>query len=280
MIKHESEAATRAVVLTMKAILKEFFGFGGYQRSAEGYMSWQHLLFVTSLVCIMFVCAILIGKKKRNLSPKQKNNVVVIAAILIDSVEIFKLVILTMRSGEIDSLLYNLPLFLCSIQLIARPMAAFCKGRIKEASLDFVAIFGLLGALMGTYFAGQNYGCYPVLSIDNVASGITHCIAGFGSLYVLITGEAEMKKKNIPITAAILGGFCVMAYVANILLDYNYMFLRQGDGTPYDIFYNLVNGNQVSYPIIVVGLFVLYIMLFYHGYYEVQSARKKNGTKA
>ncbi len=243
-------------------------------------MSWQHLTFVTSLVAVMFVCAILIGKRNRNLSSQQKNRGVVVAAILIDSVEIFKLVILTMRSGEIDSLLYNLPLFLCSIQLIALPMAAFCKGRIKEASLDFVAIFGLLGALMGTYFAGQNYGCYPVLSIDNVASGITHCIAGFGSLYVLITGEAEMKKKNIPITAAILGGFCVMAYVANILLDYNYMFLKQGDGTPYDIFYNLVNGNQVLYPIIVVGLFVLYFMLFYHAYYAIGRAYKKAQNKA
>ena len=243
-------------------------------------MSWQHLTFVSSLVLIMFVCAIAFGRKKRGLTPDKKNRAVIIAAILIDAIEIFKLVILTMRSGEANSLLYNLPLFLCSIQLIALPMAAFCKGRIKEASLDFVAIFGLLGALLGTYFAGQNYGCYPVLSIDNVASGITHCIAGFGSLYVLITGEAEMKKKNISITAAILGGFCVMAYTANHLLDYNYMFLRRGDGTPYDIFYNLVNGNQVLYPIIVVGLFVLYIMLFYHGYYAVQRVREKNREKA
>ena len=264
----------------MKYGIGEFFGFGGYQRTAEGYMSWQHLLFVSSLVCVMFVCAILIGRRNRNLTPDKQNRAVAVAAILIDAIEIFKLVILTLRSGEANSLLYNLPLFLCSIQLIALPMAAFCKGRIKEASLDFVAIFGLLGALLGTYFAGQNYGCYPVLSIDNVASGVTHCIAGFGSLYVLITRMAGMKKKNIPVTAAILGGFCVMAFTANQLLDYNYMFLRRGDGTPYDIFYNLVNGNQVLYPIIVVGLFVLYIMLFYHGYYAVQSIREKNREKA
>ena len=35
--------------------MKEFFGFGGYNRPAEGYMSWQHLLFVTSLIIIMFI---------------------------------------------------------------------------------------------------------------------------------------------------------------------------------------------------------------------------------
>ena len=29
-----------------------------------------------------------------------------------------------------------------------------------------------------------------------------------------------------------------MTYIANVLLDYNYIFLMRGDGTPYDIVYN------------------------------------------
>ena len=242
-------------------------------------MSWQHLTFVSSLVVVMFFCAILLGRKNRNRSDKIKNHVLVTTAILIDSVEIFKLIIMSWRSNNPLAILDNLPLFLCSIQLIALPMAAFCKGRIKEASLDFVAVFGLLGAIMGTYFAGQNYGCYPVLSIDNVASGVTHCIAGFASLYVLITRMAQMKKRNIAATAIILGSFCVMAYVANIFLDYNYMFLSRGDGTPYDIIYNWVNGNQVLYPLLVVLLFVIYINLFYHAYYAIERLVEKRKKK-
>ena len=156
-----------------------------------------------------------------------------------------------------------LPLFLCSIQLITIPLAAFSKGRVKEAALDFVFIFGILGAVLGTYGAGQNYGCYPVLSFDNVVSGITHSISGFASLYIAISGMASMKKKNIPITFAILFSFCIAAFGANAILDYNYMFLRRGDGTPYDIFFNLVNGNQILYPMVVVLLFVVYIIVFH-----------------
>ena len=38
--------------------MREFFGFGGYQRPAEGFLSWQHLTFVTSLMVIMVVLAI------------------------------------------------------------------------------------------------------------------------------------------------------------------------------------------------------------------------------
>ena len=37
--------------------MREFFGLdvdgGGYNRPAEGFMSWQHLVFVTSCVLIM-----------------------------------------------------------------------------------------------------------------------------------------------------------------------------------------------------------------------------------
>lgn len=254
--------------------MKEFFGFGGYQRVPEGYFSWQHLTFVTLLMIIMTVCAIILGKRFKNVSPEKKNRVLIVSAILIDAFEIFKIIICCVRSDDPKAWQMMLPLFLCSIQLIAIPMAAFCHGRMKEATLDFVFIFGILGAIFGTYFAGQNYGCYPVLSFDNVISGVTHAIAGFTSLYIVISGMVSMKKKNIPITFAILFGFCFAAIIANKLVDYNYMFLVRGDGTPYDIIYNLVDGNAILYPSGVIGLFLLYIVAYYGVFYLISRRLK------
>jgi len=207
--------------------MTEFFGFGGYKRTPEGYFSWQHLVFVTSLMIIMTVLAVFFGLRNRHKDPSKKNTVLIYAAILIDAFEIFKIVLLCFRSGDPMGWLYELPLFLCSIQLITIPLAAFSKGRIKEASLDFVFIFGILGAVLGTYCAGQNYASYPVLSFDNVVSGITHSISGFSSLYIAISGMQSMKKKNIFITFSILLSFCAAALVANLTLDYNYMFLMR-----------------------------------------------------
>ncbi len=260
--------------------IKEFFGFGGYTRTAEGYMSWQHILFVTSLVVIMFFCAVLLGRKNKNKDEKQKNRVIITAAILIDSFEIFKIILLSFRGGDPLHFLYDLPLFLCSIQLITIPLAAFSKGRIKEAALDFVTIFGILGALLGTYFAGNNYGTYPVISFDNVVSGITHCISGFTSLYILISGMTSMKKKNTPITIIILGFFSVAAYIANIFTDANYMFLSRGDGTPYDILFELVNGHPILYPLSVVVLFILYISAYYQVFYMIKRSSEKTAKTA
>ncbi len=232
-------------------------------------MSWQHLVFVSTLVLLMIVGAALLGCRYKNREESAKNRVLIAAAIAIDAFELFKIVVLCIRHENAWQWLNVLPLFLCSIQLITIPLAAFSKGRVKEASLDFVTIFGLLGALLGTYFAGNNYAAYPVISFDNVVSGITHCIAGFASLYILISGMTRMKKRNIPITIAILGSFCVAAYVANLFLDCNYMFLSRGDGTPYDIVFNLVNGHPVFYPLLVVLLFVFYITAYYYCYYAI-----------
>lgn len=258
--------------------MKEFFGIGGYARPAEGYLSWQHLLFVTALMAVMTAAAILLGRKHKNTDGKSRNRVLAVAAILIDSLELLKIAVLCLRTQSAEPILYNLPLFLCSIQLITIPLAAFSSGRVKEAALDFVCIFGILGAVLGTYGAGQNYNCYPVLSMDNVISGLTHSISGFASLYIMLSGMASLKRKNICITFAILSSFCVAAYAANILLDYNYMFLMAGDGTPYDILYNLVGGHPVIYPICVVALFLLYIAIFYGVCHLINKKSKKQIT--
>ena len=258
--------------------MKEFFGFGGYQRAAEGFMSWQHLAFVTSLMVIMVALAVFFGKRNHDRSDKAKNRVLIAAALLIDGFELFKIILCCFRSKEITGILHNLPLFLCSIQLITIPLAAFSHGRVKEASMDFVCIFGILGALLGTYGAAQNYGCYPVMSFDNVVSGITHSISGFASLYILISGMSSMKKQNMILTFGILIGFCIAAYAANILIDYNYMFLMRGDGTPYDILFNLVGGHRVIYPLGVVVLFLLYITGFYGVYFLVHKRKKITAT--
>ena len=135
-----------------------------------------------------------------------------------------------------------------------------------------------LGAVFGTIGAGQNYSCYPVLSFDNVVSGVTHAISGFASLYISISRMATLKPENRYITFCILFSFAILAYAANLLLDYNYMFLMAGDGTPYDILYNLVNGSKIFYPMLVVALFVVYIVVFYRLFHLLQ--KKKTREKS
>lgn len=256
--------------------MREFFGFGTgeyeFGRPADGAYSWQHLLMVSIFVVLGIALAIFLGIKNKNKDEKTKNKVLIWAAILIDAFEIAKIII-----GSVDNPSYwqvSLPLFLCSIQLITIPLAAFCKGRVKEASLDFVLIFGLLGGILGTVGATQNYNAYPAFSWPNFVSATTHTISAFAALYIAVSGLTSLKKKNLWISYAILFGFGIAAYVANIILDYNYMFLMNHDGTPYMYLYNIVKGNKVLYPMCVMLLFVIYMFFFYFIYWKIQAKKK------
>lgn len=260
-------------------IIREFFGIGGYRRPAEGYLSWQHLGFVTALLGVMTLLALLLGRRYRGRPERAKNRVLIAAAIAINGFELIKIIAKCMEHG-LREILYLLPLFVCSVQLIAIPLAAVSRGRLREAALDFICIFGPAGALLGTYAAGNTYAAYPVLSADNVISGLTHGISGFAAVYIFASGLVSMKRVNVPVTYAILLSFCIPAYVMNHVIDYNYMFLAAGDGTPYDILFNLVQGSKVLYPLGVVGLFLLYITVYYQAYYLVQRALLRRRSRA
>ena len=261
--------------------MKEFFGFCGgelpYGRPADGAWSLPHILMVSIFLVIGISLAIFLGIVNRTKDNKTKNIVLIVAAILIDLFEIAKIIIGCV--GNPNFWRISLPLFLCSIQLITIPLAAFTNGRLKEAALDFVVIFGMMGGILGTVGATQNYNAYPAFSWPNFVSAMTHTISAFAALYIIISGMASMRKRNIVITFAILFTFCIAAYVANIILDYNYMFLMYHDGTPYQMFYDLVGGNPVLYPMIVILLFVLLIIIFYFVFDLVARIKLKNESK-
>jgi hypothetical protein len=59
----------------------------------------------------------------------------------------------------------------------------------------------------------------------------------------------------------------------------NYMFLMHHDGTPYSIFYNMVGGNKVIYPMVVVGVFVVYAAIFYLVPYIIKKVKENKAKK-
>ena len=80
--------------------MREFLGIDGYQRPVEGFLSWQHLTFVTSLVLVMIALAVFLGRRYKNRSLKEKNKVLIWSAILIDAFEIFKIVIMSIAASN------------------------------------------------------------------------------------------------------------------------------------------------------------------------------------
>ena len=243
----------------------EFFGkptFG----TPQGVYSRQHLLYVSFLLIIMIILAVFIGLKNKNKDENEKNKILIWAAFLINGFELFKFAFNLGASPDGSSWKEDLPLYLCRVQLIAIPLAAFCKGRVKEAALDFVVVFGIIGAILGMVGSTENFNKYPVLSVYNIVSGITHSISGFASLYIMISKMGSMKLKNWPIVITVLLSVCGLALLANAAFNENYMFLSYHDDTPYIIVHNIVGGIKVLYSAMVIILFVIYYFIFIYVY--------------
>ena len=78
-------------------VIKEFFGFGGYNRPVEGFLSWQHILFVSVFFIPMILLSIYFGNKNRKKDKEEKNKLLVLTAILINTIEIIRITILCIR---------------------------------------------------------------------------------------------------------------------------------------------------------------------------------------
>ena len=142
--------------------IRQFFGFEEDPRTPEGWFSWQHLTYVTALVIAVILLGTTVGRHFRGLSFAQRRKPLRVAAVLMLALEAFKIILISIRSGDPWSFRSMLPLFLCSIILFTLPIAAFGRGRLAAAAMNFTFVFGMLCCLAGTYLAANYYDHSPV----------------------------------------------------------------------------------------------------------------------
>ena len=245
-------------------MVKEYFGWTNL-REPEGWFSAAHLIYVTLMIGVTVFLAVWLGLRLKDKDLRSKTKVLKVAAILMISFELLKIVIFCIQDHSISTVRSNLPLWLCSITLFSMPIAAFGKGRAREGASDFTFCFGMLCALAGTYLAGNYFGGSPVLSFSVNVSVTTHCISGFSALFIGVAGLWSLKKKNLWFSYAILGGFEALALLTDCVnkpYQSNYMFFRESDGTPFSIVESIVRGNQIGYTVFVMALYFIYLTLY------------------
>lgn len=259
-------------------VLKEYFGWTSL-REPEGWFSPAHLIYGGIMIAVTVFLAVWLGRKYRDKDLKEKTKVLKIAAVTMVACEIFKIVLFCIQDHSIATVRDNLPLWLCSIALFSTPVAAFGKGRAREGASDFTFCFGMLCAVAGTFLAGNYFSGNPVISFSVNVSVTTHCIAGFSALYIGVAELWSLKRENIWISFAILGGFEALALTADLTNaphQDNYMFFRDSDGTPFSIVENIVDEDQILYTVFVMALYYVYLA----GYIGVTLlCRRKSGKK-
>ena len=244
----------------------KYFGFGKDLYEAEGWLSWQHLIFVTLAIIVTIFLAFFLSKKKQDKSREEKIKVLKVASIVMLLLEATKIILECFHQHDVWACRSVLPLFLCSIILFSLPIAAFTKGRVQEAAFDFTQIFGIIACLAGTYLAGNIFRS-PILSFYVDVSVTTHCISGFASLYITLSKLSKMEKKNTLFVSIILLIFEVLALSVDLIqlnsnYQHNYMFLITPDGTPFSIVEKIAGGHQAIYTILVMLIYFVYLFLY------------------
>ena len=262
--------------------IKQYF-FGPDLYEPEGWFSWQHIVFVTICIALTVLNAVLCAKKVKGQPREKQIKVLRVASIIMVTAELIKIILHMIEREDFWSFRGVLPLFLCSILLISLPVAAFAKGRVQEAALDFTMIFGYIACIAGTYLAANIFSS-PILSFGVNVSVFTHCISGFAAVYVTLTKLAKMELKNLWIVALILLVFELLALTVDLIqetspYESNYMFLLSDSGTPFTIVTTIVGGIRPLYTAFVMFIYFAYMGIFVGGYHLVLKIVHRNKTK-
>lgn len=231
------------------------------------------LLFVVVLITVLFI----IVKRKESNSKK----VILIASIAFIILEIIKLTTMVINKGSFP--MNQLPLHLCSLPLYVFPILYFTEEGstvnkfVKPAAFATVLAAGIAALALPTNILGNNEtwipfdgNFYPLISF------IYHGLMLFVPAYMLYSGYYVPKYSDIPKAMGTTACLMVLAMIANVIFDKDYMLLNTGKGSPLQF---LLEHGQFVYTFTMIGLGLIVISTILGITVAVKDATKELKTK-
>ena len=208
-----------------------------------------HLLWLAAMVLIIALNCLLY----RRLGEKGRARWKKIVALLIVADELFKMVMLTIGGRyEVD----YLPLHLCSINIFLIAFHAWRPNRTVGGFLYTVCIPGALAAMLFPTWTSL-----PVGNFMHLHSFTVHILLTMYPMVLALCGETKPKARELPKYLALLAGLGLIALIANLLLDTNFMFLMSAEeGNPLYIFEQMWGSHLLGFPVLITAvLIVMYV---------------------
>ena len=174
-------------------------------------------------------------------------------ALLIIADEIFKMIMLTIGNRYLWD---YLPLHLCSVNILLIALHAFRPNKTLGGYLYTVCIPGAIAALL--------FPSWTLLPLDNfmhLHSFTIHILLAMYPIVLGFAGELSAQVRHIPKYLGILVIFAVLALIANLLLDTNFMFLMFAEpGNPLYLFQETWGSHLLGFPVLLAAvLIVMYV---------------------
>ena len=222
-----------------------------------GIFTKGHMVLFTFMVIGILIALYYTNKK----SKEEVQQIIKNCTIFLWILEIIK-ILFNILIGNINNPNSYVPLYYCSLILYAGLFSSFSKGMLKRVGDIFIATGGIVAGIWFTLAPLTSLTVYPVFHYISIQSFILHGTMIYLGLLVNITHYVEYGKKDFKYYFWLIIIIGILAYIVNLILDTNLMFVSKNyPGTPIEFLYNLFGRLYPAFAILSQAILPFFVIL-------------------
>lgn len=246
---------------------------------------WFHLLWIGLTIIIIFI----LYKLRKYYNDKQLKTVLLIYGLVSFILELIKQLIWAFNYDPITNLVtwdyewYSAPFQLCTTPIFISLICLFLKkNKIRDSLLSYMAFVTILGGITTILMPDS---CFVSTIEVNIHTMWLHCGSFVVSVYLLMTGEVEIKKENLLKAFKVFLMFVGLAELLNISVYHSGIL----NGETFNMFYispyfithlpifNVVQENLpfIFYLLFYISVIFMGTVIVYLTAYLIKKSRKK-----
>lgn len=234
-----------------------FFAKPGKYEACGIFSKGHMVLFIFMMIGILIALYYTNKKSKDEVQQIIKN-----CTIFLWILEIIK-ILFNLLNGNVNNPNSYIPLYYCSLILYAGLFSSFSKGILKRVGDVFLATGGIVAGIWFTIAPVTSLTVYPIFHYISIQSFILHGTMIYLGLLINITHYIEYSKKDFKYYFWLIIGIGILAYVVNLILDTNLMFVSKNyPGTPIEILYNLFGKLYPAVAILSQAIIPFFVILW------------------
>lgn len=194
---------------------------------------WFHLLWIFLVIISIFI----LYKIRNKHSEKQLKVILFIYGIVALLLELVKQIIWTFNYDTSLNLVtwdyqwYAFPFQLCTTPIFISLICIFLKNnKLRKSLLSYMAFVTIIGSFMTIIIPDS---CFVKMIEINIHTMWLHCGSFVVSVYLLLSGEVEISKKNLVSALKVFLIFILIAEALNIIIYYSGLL----GGETFNMFY-------------------------------------------
>ncbi len=211
-------------------------------------------IFSLTHIIVLIFCLVLItifSYKIRNITIKKLNLITKIIAIVIVFLETAKIVFSFINhQTNLDSWV---PLYFCSMFIFATILSGYTRGWLKHLADAFIGSGGIIAGAMFLIMPSTSLTTYPMFHFLSCYSMLYHSLMVFLGIGYLLNGIVVLNKSLFIKYIIFCSFFSLIAIILNVILNTNFMFLRE----PYNIPLPFLKPLSEKFPILYTLLMFL-----------------------